>query len=131
VKTPNLPWALDARELRQSLQLEALSLLNDLEAGAYGIFTLDPSEFCILNAGREHESGSKALIAAGTGLGQAMLHDEGRYFRPVASEGGHADFAPRNDLEIELLRYLIKRFGHVSYERVLSGPGFFNLYSFL
>jgi glucokinase len=76
------------------------------------------------------QSGNKALIAAGTGLGQAILHDDGRHFHPLASEGGHANFAPRNDLEIDLLRYLIGRFSHVSYERVLSGPGLFNIYRF-
>ncbi|HLN87856.1 MAG TPA: glucokinase [Candidatus Limnocylindrales bacterium] len=130
VKTPNLPWMIDTVELRRVLKLDAVSLLNDLEAGAYGIFTLDNDEFCTLNDGTIRQSGNKALIAAGTGLGQAILHDDGRHFHPLASEGGHADFAPRNELEIELLRYLIGRFGHVSYERVLSGPGLFNIYRF-
>lgn len=130
VKTPNLPWMVDTVELRRALKLDAVSLLNDLEAGAYGIFTLDNDEFCTLNKGVMRESGNKALIAAGTGLGQAILHDDGRHFHPLASEGGHADFAPRDELEIELLRYLIGRFGHVSYERVISGPGLFNIYRF-
>lgn len=129
-KTPNLPWMVDSLELRRALQIELVALLNDLEAGAYGIFTLDKDEFFTLNEGTVHESGSKALIAAGTGLGQAILYNEGRHFHPLASEGGHADFAPRNELEIELLRYLLGRFGHVSYERVLSGPGLFNIYRF-
>ena len=130
VKTPNLPWMIDTVELSHALKLDAVSLLNDLEAGAYGIFTLDNDEFCTLNEGTMRQSGNKALIAAGTGLGQAILHDDGRHFHPLASEGGHADFAPRDELEIELLRYLIGRFGHVSYERVLSGPGLFNIYRF-
>lgn len=130
VKTPNLPWMVDAAELRQSLKFNA-TLLNDLEAGAYGIFTLGNDEFCTLNEGSMRQSGNKALIAAGTGLGQSILHDDGRHFHPLASEGGHADFAPRNELEIELLRHLMKRFGHVSYERVISGPGLFNIYRFL
>ena len=129
-KTPNLPWMIDTVELRRALKLDTVSLLNDLEAGAYGIFTLSDDEFCTLNEGTMRQSGNKALIAAGTGLGQAILHDDGRRFHPLASEGGHADFAPRDDLEIELLRYLIGRFGHVSYERVLSGPGLFNIYRF-
>ncbi len=77
------------------------------------------------------QAGNKVLIAAGTGLGQAMLYDDGRHFHPLASEGGHGDFAPRNETEIDLLRYLIGRFGHVSYERVVSGPGLFNIYRFL
>jgi glucokinase len=123
VKTPNLPWLIDGSELRRALKLDAPALLNDLEAGAYGIFTLEDDEFYTLNQGARHAAGSKALIAAGTGLGEATLHDDGRHFHPLASEGGHADFAPRDDLEIELLRHLINRFGHVSYERVLSGPG--------
>jgi len=117
--------------LRRTLKLDAVNLLNDLEAGAYGLFTLEDEEFFTLNEGRMRQAGNKALIAAGTGLGQAMLYDDGRHFRPLASEGGHGDFAPRDELEIELLRYLMGRFGHASYERVLSGPGLFNIYRFL
>ena len=131
VKTPNLPWMIDTAELRRALKLEAVTLLNDLEAAAYGILTLENDEFCTLNEGTMRHSGNKALIAAGTGLGQAILYDDGHHFHPLASEGGHGDFAPRNELEIELLRYLIGRFGHVSYERVVSGPGLFNIYRFL
>jgi len=130
VKTPNLPWIIDVAELRRALKLDAVWLLNDLEAGAYGIFTLDNDEYCTLNEGTLRPSGNKALIAAGTGLGQAILYDDGRQFCPMASEGGHGDFAPRNELEIELLRHLIGRFHHVSYERVVSGPGLFNIYRF-
>jgi glucokinase len=130
VKTPNLPWLIDTAEVRQALKLEPVTLLNDLEATAYGIFTLEDDEFYPLNEGTMRRSGNKALIAAGTGLGQAILYDDGRRFRPIASEGGHADFAARNEVEIELLRYLIGRFGRVSYERVLSGPGLFNIYRF-
>lgn len=131
VKTPNLPWMVDADELRRALKLTAVSLLNDLEAAAYGIITLENDEFSTLNEGTMHHHGNKALIAAGTGLGQAILHDDGRHFHPLASEGGHGDFAARDELEIELLRFLIARFGHVSYERVLSGPGLHNVYRFL
>ena len=130
VKTPNLPWMVDSSGLSHSLKLDSVGLLNDLEATAYGIFTLENEEFHTLNEGIMRHSGNKALIAAGTGLGQAILYDDGCHFRPLASEGGHGDFAPRNDLEIELLRYLIGRFRHVSYERVLSGPGLFNIYRF-
>src|SRR3990172_6395817 len=131
VKTPNLPWMIDSGELRRALKLDSLALLNDLEAAAYGIFTLEDDEFCTLNQGIQRHSGNKALIAAGTGLGEAILHDDGRHFHPLASEGGHADFAPRDEFEIELLRYLMSQFGHASYERALSGPGLFNIYSFL
>jgi len=131
VKTTNLPWIVDTEELRRALKIDAVYLLNDLEASAYGIFTLEDDELCTLNEGTPRHTGNKALIAAGTGLGQAMLYDDGQRFRPIASEGGHADFAPRNELEIELLRHLIGRFGHVSYERILSGPGLANVYRFL
>lgn len=131
VKTPNLPWLVDIGELRRALRLDGVSLLNDLEAAAYGLFTLADDEFYALNEGTQRHTGNKALIAGGTGLGEAILHDDGRHFHPLASEGGHADFAPRDDLEIDLLRHLIGRFGHVSYERVVSGPGLINIYRFL
>ncbi len=131
VKTPNLAWMVDCAELRRALKLDSVALLNDLEATAYGLLTLENDEFLTLNEGVIRSSGNKALIAAGTGLGQSILYDDGRRFRPLASEGGHADFAPRNELEIELLRYLIGRYRHVSYERVLSGPGLLNIYRFL
>ena len=131
VKTTNLPWIIDSQALRAALKTETVYLLNDLEATAYGVFTLENEEFYALNEGTMHYTGNKALIAAGTGLGQAILYDNGRHFHALPSEGGHADFAPRNELEIELLRYLLKRFTHVSYERVLSGPGLVNIYRFL
>jgi len=131
VRTPNLPWMVDIEDLRRVLKLDGVSLLNDLEATAYGLFTLENDEFFTLSEGTMRHAGNKALIAAGTGLGQAILFDNGRRFQPSASEGGHGDFAPRNELEIELLRHLIGRFGHVSYERVVSGPGLFNIYQFL
>jgi glucokinase len=131
VRTPNLAWIVDRAELRGALKLDSVHLLNDLEAAAYGIFTLESDELVTLNEGVIRSSGNKALIAAGTGLGQAILHDDGHRFHPLASEGGHADFAARNELEIELLRYLLGRYGHVSYERVISGPGLLNIYQFL
>jgi glucokinase len=131
VQTPNLAWIVDRAELRNALKLESVRLLNDLEAAAYGISTLEKNEIFTLNEGVPRSSGNKALIAAGTGLGQAILYDDGRHFHPLASEAGHADFAARNQLEIELLRYLLGRYGHVSYERVISGPGLLNIYQFL
>lgn len=131
VKTTNLPWIIDSQVLCQALKVGTVYLLNDLEAAAYGVFTLEDDEFYALNGGILRHAGNKALIAAGTGLGQAILYDDGRHFRALPSEGGHADFASRNELEIELWRYLSARFGHVSYERVLSGPGLSNVYRFL
>ena len=131
VKTPNLPWVVDSGNIAQRFKLDSVALLNDLEAAAYGIFTLEPQELFTLNEGVSGQRGNKVLIAAGTGLGEATLYDDGRDYHPSASEGGHADFAPRNETEIDLLRYLIKKFGRVSYERVVSGPGLANIYEFL
>src|SRR5262245_34488099 len=92
VKATNLPWIIDTEELRRMLKLDGVYLLNDLEGSAYGLFTLEEDEFLTLNEGKMRQTGNKALIAAGTGLGQAMLFDDGHHFRPLASEGGHADF---------------------------------------
>jgi glucokinase len=131
VETPNLPWVVEAKKLAGMLKCESVSLLNDLEAAAYGIFTLESHEVISLNKGVVPRPANQALIAAGTGLGEALLYDDGRNYHPIASEGGHGDFAPRNETEIGLLRYLMEKFGHASYERVLSGPGIFNIYNFL
>lgn len=130
-ETPNLPWVITTQGLSQALGLETVKLINDLEATGYGVSLLRGEELFTLNEGALTRNSNAALIAAGTGLGEAMLHWEGTRFSPIASEGGHADFAPRNELEIELLRYLLKRFERVSCERVLSGPGLFNVYCFL
>jgi glucokinase len=132
VATTNLPWTVEEARLATALKVPRVKLLNDLEATAYGMLHLGPEELAPLNpkAGpRRH--GHVAVVAAGTGLGEAMLCWDGRQYHPVASEGGHVDFAPRDDREIDLLRYLRQRYGHVSYERVLSGPGLFNLFCFL
>ncbi|MBI3083031.1 MAG: glucokinase, partial [Candidatus Omnitrophica bacterium] len=130
-QTTNLPWVVDARTLQRTLKLEGVSLINDLEATAYGVQTLPEEAFAVLNAGDPQPHGTIAVIAAGTGLGEAALIWNGQRYQAVASEGGHADFAPRNELEMELLRYLMKQFGRVSYERILSGPGKVNVYQFL
>jgi glucokinase len=130
-KTPNLPWTISLQAIRETVGCQKVKLINDLEANGYGILLLEDDELETLQEGSLQNEGHGALISAGTGLGEALLHREGESFKPVASEGGHADFAPRNELEIELLRYLLKRFQHVSYERVLSGTGLSNIYSFL
>lgn len=129
-KATNLPWELDERTLAGALQVSWVKLLNDLEAAAYGMLHLTPTDLYVLQPGLPRR-GNTAVIAAGTGLGEAILYWDGAHYHPMATEGGHADFAPRSDLEIELLRYLEREFGHVSYERLLSGPGLFNIYRFL
>ncbi len=131
VKTSNLSWVVDARAVAAALRLKQVRLLNDLEANAWGIGALQPADFVTLNEGAVAPAGNRALISAGTGLGEAGLLAEGTSYRPFASEGGHADFAPRNELEIDLLRYLLQLWPHVSYERVLSGPGLVKIYQFI
>ena len=128
----NLPWKIDAKELARRLSLPHVGLINDVQANAWGISALSEQDFVSLNEGRAVPDTAAAVLSAGTGLGQAGLFWSGDEHVPMASEGGHADFAPRNRLEIELLEYLQERLGkRVSYERVLSGPGLVNLYSFL
>lgn len=128
---PNLNWKLSENELVRVLGLKSVHLINDLEANALGISTLAPEQFFVLNPGQPRAGGNRALIAAGTGLGEAFLFNTDAGYRVSASEGGHADFAPRSEQQIALLRYLLARYDHVSYERVLSGPGLINLYNFL
>jgi len=130
VKTPNLPWVVTTAELEDTLETK-VSLINDLESMGYGVLTLQEDQLQTLNQGEEVPSGHMALIAAGTGLGEALLIRTGTGVLPVPSEGGHTDFAPRNRLEIELLNYCMKTWAHVSYERVLSGPGLHQIYNFL
>lgn len=132
VETPNLPWIVAAAGLAERLGLASVGLINDLEATAYGIDALHAGQLHTLSAAAGACVGNRALIAAGTGLGVAGLYWDGRRHHPLASEGGHADFAPRNRLEIDLLLHLERRLGgRVSYERVLSGPGLVNIHDFL
>ena len=130
-KISNLPWTIDCKELAAQLKLNSVGLLNDLEAYAYGIDALESKDFVTLSEGSEDAEGNRAVISAKTGLGMAGLYWDGFRHHPFACEGGHADFAPRNELQTELLSYLQKKFGHVSCERVLSGPGIRNIYDFL
>ena len=129
-RATNLPWVINAEHLSKELKIGQVFLINDLEANAWGLRALSAEEFVVLNEGKP-QHGHAALIAAGTGLGEAGIFWDGKKRVPFGCEGGHVDFAPRNELEMELLRYLHKRYGHVSYERVLSGPGLHNLYRFL
>jgi glucokinase len=135
VRTSNLPWVVDAAQLATQLKVADVHLLNDLEANAYGIAELTPADLVTLNEGVEDRHGNEAVISAGTGLGEAGIFFDGKQLHPFACEGGHADFAPRDELEIDLLRQLQKKFagtgGHISCERVLSGQGLVNIYEFL
>jgi glucokinase len=131
VETPNLPWVIEGAELARELSLPKVTLLNDLEANAWGVFTLADGDVAVLAAGAPPKDGNAAIIAAGTGLGEAGYFGDGTSLRPFASEGGHADFAPRDELTIELYRWLHRRHGHVSWERVVSGPGLVNVFAFL
>jgi glucokinase len=130
-KISNLPWVIDSRDLARQLKLDSVGVINDLEAYAYGIDGLDSKDFVTLNAGSEDAEGNRAVISARTGLGVAGLYWDGYRHHPFACEGGHSDFAPRNALEMELLAYLQKKYGRISYERLLSGPGIKNIYDFL
>jgi glucokinase len=133
VTTTNLPWQLGEEELSRASGIPRVRLLNDLEAMAHGLLVLPERERAILNRGaRADRRATIAVLAAGTGLGQAMLYWDGARHHAIASEGGHASFAPRDEEEIELLRFLRRELGgHVSCERVLSGPGLHNVYRFL
>jgi len=130
-KISNLPWIIDSRELAKQLKLNSVGLINDLEAYAYGIDALESKDFITLSEGSEDAEGNRAVISARTGLGVAGLFWDGFRHHPFPCEGGHADFAPRNDLQMELLAYLQKKYGRVSCERILSGPGIRNIYDFL
>jgi len=124
----NVPWVVDARRLGERLQIGRVDLLNDLEAMAHGLTVLDASEVHVLQEGHAVVNGSIGLIAAGTGLGVAMLHRVNGRYVPVASEGGHADFAARNDREIRLMKWLTDRHGRAEVEGVISGRGLLNVH---
>jgi len=131
VEASNLPWIIESKRLAEELDLKKALLINDLEANAWGIAFLDPADLVSLNQVKGTPVGNQAVISAGTGLGEAGMYWDGSKHHVFACEGGHADFAPRNELETELLRYLRVRFGHVSYERIVSGPGLVNVFNFL
>lgn len=133
-RSVHLPWTLEELALAHAIGAPYVKLLNDLVAAAYGVLYLQPHELHVLNPGRgrERQGQTVAVIAAGVGLGEAILTWDGVQFRALATEGGHVSFAPNTDQEIELLRYLRAKFeGHISFERVLSDSGLYNIYSFL
>jgi glucokinase len=127
----NLPWPVYAHEIVELLHVPGVQVVNDLEANAHGIAALGPDDFVVLNEGDPEASGNAAVISAGTGLGEAGLYWDGERHHPFASEGGHADFAPRSELEAALCAHIEERYGHASYERVCSGMGLVNIYTFL
>jgi glucokinase len=132
IKLTNLPWTLDQHDLAKALSIQHIFLINDLEATGYGIPELAPESLVTLHEGDAAAVGHRGLIAAGTGLGEALLIWDGKKHRPIPSEGGHCDFAARDDREIGLLQYLRKTLnGHVSWERVVSGIGIKNIYAYL
>lgn len=131
VKVTNLPWALDGACIAKEMGLVRVVLLNDLVATAHSLAHLDAADQFVLNPGAPQPGAGKALIAAGTGLGESILFWDGRRYVVVASEGGHADFAPRTEREIELLRFLKKSAPNVSWELILSGRGFRSVHEFL
>src|ERR1700680_4914916 len=127
----NLPWKMDEKDLQDALHIPSVRLLNDLDAIAHAVPYLDQRDVSTINEGQVKPEGAIAVIAPGTGLGEAFLTWNGSSYQAQSSEGGHADFAPANTFELDLLRYLLERFPHVSYERVCSGKGFPNIYAYL
>jgi glucokinase len=130
VRLTNVPWVVDASEVAARFAIPKVTLLNDLQAMAYSVPVLEPGEVAVVQEGRAVGTGNAALIAAGTGLGEALLHYVGGRFIPSPTEGGHADFAPRTADEMALLEHLVSRFGRADYERVISGPGLANIHLF-
>jgi glucokinase len=130
-KPTNLTWGVDAAEISAEFSIPFVSVLNDLAANATGIAHLAASDFAVVQRGAPGATGNRCVVSPGTGLGEAGLFWDGHKHHVWACEGGHADFAPRNELEIALLEYLIKQYGHVSAERVASGMGIENIYKFL
>ncbi len=127
VQGTNFPWGIDSEEIRKELNIESVWIINDMEANAYGLAALHKKDFVTLKYGKKLP-GNAALISPGTGLGQAGMFWDGAYYYPFATEGGHCDFSPRNDLDIEILNFFQTQYGHVSWERLISGPGIFTIY---
>ncbi|MEX6689012.1 glucokinase [Danxiaibacter flavus] len=127
----NISWVLTADEIAQGTGIKDVLLINDLEANAYGLACLDKDDICNIYKGNPGIKGNAAIVAPGTGLGEAGLYWDGTYFHPFATEGGHCDFSPRTGTDVEILDYLSKKFDVVSWERLVSGPGITSIYSFL
>ncbi|MCI5051664.1 MAG: glucokinase [Simkaniaceae bacterium] len=131
-RTTNLPWVVDADHIEKEFGVDNVYLLNDLEANAWGLKVLEESDLCTLNRGEPVEEANAALVSAGTGLGEAGIFYDGKMHIPFACEGGHADFAVRDERDVELFLYLKKKYGgHVSYERILCGRGIYDIYLYM
>lgn len=131
IHATNLPWIVDAETLSKEVGVESIVLINDLGATGHSLEHLPPEDFCVLNPGKPLEGASRALLAAGTGLGEGILFWDGTRYKVVPSEGGHSDFAPRTDQQIELLKFMRNRYPQVSWELILSGRGFRTLHEFI
>jgi glucokinase len=131
VQLTNLPWKVEAAELAEELKIGSVWLINDLEANGHGLAELTANDLHVLNQGDLDARGNAAIISAGTGLGEAGMFWDGQRHHTFACEGGHSDFAPQTKLDAELFGWLHDRFLHVSWEKVLSGPGLYNIYEFL
>ena len=127
----NLSWQIDNRDIKTATGVQQVFLINDLEALAYGLAAITNDNIYELRAAKKQVAGNMAVIAPGTGLGEAGLYWDGKQYHPFATEGGHGDFAPRTEMDIELYRYLQQQLGHVSWERLISGQGIVNIYRFL
>lgn len=130
-KLSNIEWEIDSNELSRYFGVKNVQLINDLEATSYGLAILNEKDIRLIHKGNGQPVGNVAVIAPGTGLGEAGLFWDGNYYYPFATEGGHSDFAPRNEFDFELYNFLHHKFGHVSWERLVSGPGIVNIYEFL
>ncbi|MFN0064897.1 MAG: glucokinase [Chlamydiales bacterium] len=129
-KTTNLQWVVNVHDLAKAVNIENVYLINDLEANAYALPILPEENLRTLYPGKGNPEGNQAVVSPGTGLGEAGLYWDGKKHHPFACEGGHCEFGPRTEIQIDLCRYIYQRFGHASYERILSGPGLYNIYQF-
>ncbi|OQP63846.1 glucokinase [Niastella vici] len=131
VSITNIPLDVNGSEISDHFNHVPVVLINDLEATAYGLSVLNPKDISVINEGKKDTAGNIAIIAPGTGLGEAGLYWDRNTWHPFATEGGHCDFSPRTEMDTEIYNYLHKKFGHVSWERLISGPGICNIYDFL
>lgn len=130
-ETDNLPWLIEAEKVRKNLDFKKAYLINDLEATAYSLADVYDNKFEIIHSSKNKMKGNVAILAPGNGLGEAGLFYDGENLRPFATEGGHSEFSPRTDFEIQFYQFLNKIYGIVTWESVLSKEGFYNIYRFL